>query len=111
MLPKSKRLNLKKDFKWVAQGKRLETVNFKLFFRYGENTQPKVAVATSSQLFKKATQRNKAKRTAFKALQEVYPALQRGTNLVIMPKSAVLEKSVKELTEELKNVQSLNFSD
>src|SRR5437870_2063461 len=62
MLPLSQRLNLKTDFKWVASGKKLETKYLKLFIRLGENQIPRIGIALSTKSFKKATQRNRARR-------------------------------------------------
>lgn len=90
MLSKDKRLNLKTDFKWVAAGKRSETKYLKLFIKMGENEFPKVGIAVSSKVFKKATERNRARRltsTAFEVLFSVLPA---AINIVALPKSGVI---------------------
>lgn len=105
MLPKPQRLNLKKTFKWVAAGRKTETLSLKLFYRAGNNPQALVGIATSKNYFKKSHQRNRAKRLASKAVEEVYPTLPNNLNLVIMPKAEILEKSSQEVSEELKNVQ------
>lgn len=93
MLPKHKRLNLKKDFKWVAQGERKETVNLKVFFRFGDNSIPKVGIAVSKANFAKAHDRNRAKRIISEAVREIYQSLPKDTNLVIIPKVSVFEQS------------------
>lgn len=101
MLPKSKRLNLKKDFKWVASGKHRESLSFKVLIKEGQNTYPKVGIAVSSKNFKLAVLRNKARRLSFKALSPLYPTLKSNLNLVIMPRAQVLEKDLKSLSQEL----------
>lgn len=89
MLPKSKRLNLKRDFKWVAAGQNLDTKYAKLFLRMGSNTTAKIGVAISSD-FKKATQRNRAKRVTFTAFKSLYSHLPPKINIVVLPKQSVL---------------------
>ena len=91
MLPKSKRLNLKKDFKWVASGKKLETKYLKLFIKFGENTSPRVGIATSSKSFKKATERNRARRLVSAAFESTIYHLPSTINIVALPKSSVLD--------------------
>lgn len=110
MLPKQKRLNLTQDYKWVASGKRIETSSFKLFLKFGENTTPKIGVALSKQSFNKANLRNQAKRISLLAVESLYEMLPNNLNLVIMPKSVCLEKSVENLKEELLNVKDFNFT-
>lgn len=108
MLPKSKRLNLKKDFKRVFSGRRVETDSFKFFLKFGSNTIPLVGISLSKKHFKLATERNKARRMASKALEGVYESLPKNLNLIIMPKAKVLEKSLKEIENEF---QSLKITD
>ncbi len=107
MLPKQKRLNLKKDFKWVSSGKRIETASFRLFLKNGDNPLPLVGIALSSKNFKTAVLRNRAKRISSKTIESLYPRLQTHLNLVIMPKPGVLESSQEALTKQLNDVQSL----
>ncbi|MBI2018241.1 ribonuclease P protein component [Candidatus Daviesbacteria bacterium] len=91
MLPKSKRLNLKKDFKWVASGKKIESKYAKLFIKIGDNTNPRVSIAVSSSLFKKATERNRARRLVAEAFHNTYYLLPNTINIVALPKHKVLE--------------------
>ncbi len=112
MLPKTKRLNLKTDFKWVASGKKIDTKFVRLFVKMGDpsthsiNTQgrtewnrsttrsarsgPLVGIAVSSKSFKKATQRNRAKRLTSVALESLYPLLPSRLNIVALPKTAII---------------------
>lgn len=91
MLPKSKRLNLRKDFKWVASGQKLETKYLKLFIRFGENTFPRIGIAIQSQVFKKATQRNRAKRLVSRAFQSTNYLMPSTINIVVLPKAGMLD--------------------
>lgn len=106
MLPKSKRLNLKKDFKWVASGKKIETKYLKLFQKAGDNQNPRVGVAVSSHIFKKSNQRNRARRLTSAAFEALYLKLPQSANIVALPKTGIL--SVKsgdvllDLEEKLK---------
>lgn len=101
MFSKKQRLNLKKDFKWVAAGKKLESKYLKLFVRMGENTWPKVGVALSSQTFKKAHDRNRAKRLASSAFGVLYGKLPQNINIVALPKAGVLSVKSGDLLLDL----------
>ncbi len=104
MLAKSKRLNLKKDFKWVASGKKIESRYLKLFIRLGENNTPRVGIAVSSRTFKKATERNRAKRLVAQAFQSTIYHLPSTINIVALPKKAILEVKSGDVLLELEEV-------
>lgn len=112
MLPKSQRLNLKKDFKWVAVGKALETKYLKLFIKTGDNDKPRIGIALSGKNFKKAVGRNRARRLVATAFQDLYSSLPNSINIVALPKLGVL--SVKssdvllDLETVLKNAKIIN---
>ncbi len=113
MLPKSQRLNLKKDFKWVtAGGKAVDTKFLKLFIIMGENTQPRIGIALSSKNFKKATERNRAKRLTSAAFEPLYGDLPVNINIVALPKTGILGvKSgdvLMDLEDKLKNEKIIN---
>jgi len=111
MLSKSQRLNLKTSFRWVASGKAFTSQNFKLFYRLGENENSLVGVSISSSQFKKAHDRNKAKRIMFNLARDFYDQLHKNLNLVIMPKAQVLETDPEALEQEFKNaLSSLKFN-
>lgn len=111
MLSKDKRLNLKKDFKWVAAGKKLETEYLKLFVKVGNNQTPRVGIAVSSRSFKQATDRNKARRLTSAAFEVLYPSLPATINIVALPKAGVIRvKSdlvLLDLEEGLKKAEIL----
>ncbi|MDO8576966.1 MAG: ribonuclease P protein component [Candidatus Daviesbacteria bacterium] len=90
MLPKSQRLNLKKDFKWVAAGKKLETKYLKLFVKVGDNKLPRVGIAVSSKSFKKAVERNRARRLTSAAFEALYSSLSERLNILALPKVGVI---------------------
>jgi len=101
MLPKPQRLNLKKDFKWVAAGKKLESKYLKIFVRHGdpstsntpslrESGQARVGIATSSKTFRKATNRNRARRLVSTAFQSIFHLLPPTINIIALPKAGVL---------------------
>ncbi len=104
MLPRSQRLNLKKDFKWVASGKKLETKYLKLFIRIGENENPRVGIALSSKNFKKAVERNRARRLTSQAFQSIYSSLPKTINIVALPKMGILEVKSGDLLLELEAI-------
>jgi len=107
MLPKEERLNLKKDFKWVSSGKRAQTGNFKVFYRFGDLQTPRVGIALAKQQFRKAHDRNRARRLSSTVVQRLYPRLRKGLNLVIMPKVDILKTHQEVLSQELENVKDL----
>ena len=101
MLSKSQRLNLKNDFKFVRSGTRKETPNLILFIRTSTNSTPLVGIANSAKVFKKAHDRNRARRLAVTAIQKIYPNLSKSLNLVIMPKENILKATVEDVEREL----------
>lgn len=101
MLPKSQRLNLKKDFKWVAAGKKLETKYLKLFIKVGDNQTPRVGIAVSGKSFKKAVERNRARRLTSAAFEALYPNLPNAVNIVALPKAGVIRVKSGELLLDL----------
>lgn len=104
MLPRKKRLNLKKDFSWVASGKKLGNETVKIFFRFGDNDQPKVGIATSKAVFKKASERNRARRLISKGFEALYNTLPEKINIVAMPKEDILKVDSEEVTRSLKEL-------
>lgn len=103
MLAKSSRLNLKKDFKWVASGRKIESQFLKLFFKSGENEMPRVGIATSKATYKKAHERNKARRLIAQAFQEIYSLLPANANIVALPKAGILEVKSSDVVADLQN--------
>lgn len=108
MLSKGKRLNLKKDFKWVASGKRVDSKFITFFVKIGDNEQARVGIAVSSKHFKKATERNRARRLVSFVMENIYPKLSQGVNIVALPKQGILEVESKELLKDEKIIGQLN---
>lgn len=112
MLSKDKRLNLRKDFKWVASGRKLETEYLKLFIKLGDNESPRIGIAVSSKFFKKATDRNKARRLTSAAFEALYASLSPTINIVALPKAGISKvKSsdvLLDLEETLKHAEIIN---
>ncbi len=104
MLPKYQRLNLKKDFKWVASGRKLETQNLKLFVKLGENINPRIGIAVSSKNFKKAHERNRAKRLVYQAFQSIIRLLPPAINIIALPKTSVIGVKSSDLGKELESI-------
>ena len=108
MLARSQRLNLKQNFQWVSKkGRRQETPLLKISYVLGENTHPLVGVALQSKVFRQAVGRNAAKRKVYDAVAIIYPRLKSNLNLVIMPKSEVLETVEQQLVVELEKIIDL----
>lgn len=104
MLSKDKRLNLKKDFKWVAAGQKLGNNLFQLYFRTGDNLQPKVGVALSKSNFKKATERNRARRLISTGFESLYARLPGYINIVALPRPGMLELTSAEIAKVLEEL-------
>lgn len=90
MLSKEKRLNLKKDFKWAASGKKLDTKFLKVFVKVGDNELPRVGIALSSDVFKKAHQRSRLRRVISSAFEVLYNRLPENANFLALPKPGIL---------------------
>lgn len=106
VLPKSKRLNLKTSFRWVAAGQKTQTTHLKIKYRFGQNSLPLVGIAISSNI-KKAHLRNKARRLVSAGLEQIYDRLPKGLNLVIMPNELILQSNPKEIKNELESVKNI----
>lgn len=106
MLPTNQRLNLKKDFKWVAAGKKIDSKFAKLFIRVGDNQFPRIGIAVSSSIFKKATERNRARRVTSSAFEVLYQRLPNNINIVALPKRRVLEVKSAMVLLDLEDVLS-----
>lgn len=105
MLSKNKRLNLRKNYRWVYGGYKLETDSLRLMFRLGENINPKVGVAVSTKLFHSSTQRNSVKRLVYFAIDQVYDKLKKNINLIVTPKIVDLDKD--KLLDELNKTKEI----
>lgn len=107
MLEKSKRLNLKKDFKWVASGRKIESLYAKIFIKSGQNINPLVGIAPSKANFKKSSDRNRARRLISKAMETLYGRLEKNINIILLPKPGIIEvKSdlvLSDIEQKLKN--------
>ena len=104
MLPKNFRLNLKKDFKWVATGKKIEGKFLKMFIKLGDNQNVRVGIAVSATIFKKAVLRNKAKRLTAQAFQSIIDRLPKNINIVALPKIAILSVKSSEVSLDLEEM-------
>ena len=115
MLPKPQRLNLKKDFKWVVSGKKLETKYLKVFYRTGdlstsntpslrESECARVGIALSSKNFKRAVDRNRARRLTSKAFETIYSKLPTNVSIVVLPKTGVLSVKSDDLVLDLEGI-------
>lgn len=104
MLPKSQRLNLKTDFKWVVMGKKIETKYLKLFIKLSDNITPRIGIAVSGKSFKKAHERNRAKRLVAEAFHNMYYQLPATANIVALPKEGILSVKSNDVLLDLEQV-------
>lgn len=103
MLPKSQRLNLKKDFKWVAAGRKIETKYLNLFIRDGDNQYPRVGIAAQSSIFKKSSQRNRVRRLISVGFERLYGKLLPSVNIIALPKAGVYDVKSDDLLKDLES--------
>lgn len=104
MLPRSKRINLATDFKWVASGRKTETKYLKLFVKMGDpstSSGPRIGIAVSGKSFKKATARNRVKRLVSAAFESVYSKLPKTINIVALPKIGVVGVKSQDVLSDL----------
>ncbi len=123
MLSKNKRLNLKTDFKWVTSGKRVESKFMTLFIKMGDpsahlvnsgqvGSGPKIGIATSSKVFKKAHDRNRARRLVSTAFESLISPLRLSEashlsstiNILALPKQGVLSVKSGDILLDLEEV-------
>ena len=84
----------------------------RIFIRAGDNQTAKVGIATSSKTFRKSSERNRARRLASFAFEQLYSRLPSAINIVALPKSSIL--SVKsqdvllDVEDSLKNAKIIN---
>lgn len=104
MLSKEKRLNLKKDFKRIASGRKLDTKHLRLFLKEGDNEVVRIGIATSAKSFKKSSERNRARRLASFAFEALYPKLPSSINIVALPKQGILGVKSQDVLLDLERV-------
>lgn len=104
MLAREKRLNLSKDFRWVASGKKSGNTFLKLFYRYGDNQRAKVGISLSKSNFKKAVERNKVRRLVSGVFENLYILLPDNLNLVVIPTSNINTLSLDQIEQEVRQI-------
>lgn len=90
MLSKDKRLNLKKDFKRMIAGKFIDSKYAKFYIKLEDNNYPRVGISVSSKNFKKAVDRNRARRLISAAIEGLYKKLPLNINILVLPKVNIL---------------------
>ncbi|MDO8639178.1 MAG: ribonuclease P protein component, partial [Candidatus Daviesbacteria bacterium] len=97
------------DFRWVASVKRLENNLVKLFLKVSPQSdtgfqQPKIGISLSKNTFKRAVDRNRARRLVSKGFENLYNKIPSGLNIIAMPKKGVLQVSSDELTKSINEI-------
>jgi ribonuclease P protein component len=108
MLAKEKRLNVKKEFTRVAGGKKIDHPFVKLFFIIEGQNIPKIGLALSGNYFKKAVDRNKAKRVISTGFEKLYQQIVPGAKIIAMPKTEVLKLNSGEILSNLEKLLKQN---
>ena len=104
MLSKDSRLNLKIDFKRLITGKLIDSKYAKLYIKLGDNNFPKVGIATSSKIFKKAVKRNRARRLISAAIEPLYKKFPLNINILALPKAGILSVKSGDILLNLEEV-------
>ena len=85
-------------------GKKLEAKYLKLFIKLGDNKSPKIGIAVSSKVLRKATQRNRARRLVSAAIESLYLKLPNNINIIALPKAGVIKVKSGDVRLDLENV-------
>jgi ribonuclease P protein component len=107
MLPKSKRLNLRKDYRFVTSGKKFNLSWGTVFLKEIKEEGVFVGIALSKSQFKTAVERNRAKRLVSAAIEQVISGLRSNIKLVIIPRAPVLTKKPEDLLKEILGVKDI----
>lgn len=88
----------------MAAGQKIEDSLLKIFYRPGSDPISKLGIALSSSVFKRAVDRNRARRLTSKAFEDLYDRIADKQNIIAMPKAGILKKksdAVARVLEEL----------
>lgn len=88
----------------MAAGKKIESGLLKLFYRENLGDLTRVGIATSSQTFKKAHLRNRARRLVSTGFEQLYDKLKVGISIIALPKEEVLNHNSKEVAQDLEQL-------
>lgn len=88
----------------MATGKKINTSLVTLFIKIGDHPSPKVGIALNSKTFKKAVDRNRARRLVSATFESLYARLPNSLNIVVLPKRGVLEVKSGDLLLEIEAV-------
>ena len=111
MLSKANRLSLRTEFRRVkSTGKFFPSRSFSLILnRADTDTPPRFGFVVSKKVAAKAVARNRTRRKLVEALRPHLAKLPSGIEGIFLAKPAASEKSVAELSEEIKVVLSRHY--
>ena len=105
MLPSKNRLTKKPDFERVkAEGELLTGRLFGILFIKNEKDFPRVGFIVSTNISKKAVERNRAKRLLREATRVFLPKIKGGVDVLFLAKSQMLKASQSQAIEETKKL-------
>jgi len=90
----------------VVAGKKLETKYLKVFIKEGDlltSSGPRIGIATASKSFKKARERNRARRLASAAFEALILRLPKSLNIVVLPKQSIVDVKSGTVLFDLEN--------
>jgi len=106
MLPKDKRLNLKREISRIKKfGRRIESPLFSLLILDLSENPTKIGTITSSKLGG-AVERNKARRVLSNLVEKNYGQLPVGVKIVLIAKKMLLESNNEEINAQFNSVLS-----
>lgn len=79
----------------------METKYLRLFVKFGDHGRPRVGIAPSGSIFKKATDRNRARRLISAAIEAIYPRLPGNINILALPKARVIAVKSSEVLSDM----------
>lgn len=85
----------------MVAGKKLDSKFVTIFARIGDNPCPKIGIALSGKVFKRAVDRSRAKRLASGAFEPLYEKLSANINIVALPKASILSVKSGDVLLEL----------
>lgn len=102
MLPRKYRLSKSADFqKVLKKGKVIRGTYMGLaFYNTGESAQPRVGIIVSNKISKKATERNRIKRSMREAAGDEIEKFKQGDLLVFLAKKSIVYKDRESIIKE-----------
>jgi len=90
--------------KVILEGKTIVANDFSIKILRNNFSYPRFCVIAPKKIFKKAVERNKAKRRTKEMIRKVLPQLSFNYDIIVFPKKEVLNKKFENLLEEIREL-------